>query len=62
MQTCSKTGISIPECACTSCLQRLLDEFAPEHIRVRRIEAGGPRQSPITLITRRLGRRPSNSA
>jgi hypothetical protein len=60
MQTCSKTGISIPECACANCLQRLLDEFAPEHIRVRRVEA--PRQSPITLITRRLGRRPSNSA
>jgi hypothetical protein len=62
MQTCSKTGISIPECACTSCLQRQLDEFAPEHIRVRRVAAEAPAHSPITLITRRLGRRPSNSA
>jgi hypothetical protein len=62
MQNCPQTGISIPECACTSCLQRQLDEFAPEHIRVRRLKGQAPAHSPITLITSRFGRRPSNSA
>jgi hypothetical protein len=61
MQSCSNTGLSIPECACPSCLERQLDQFAPERVRVRRIKPG-PRHSPITLMTRRFGRRPSNSA
>ena len=50
----------MPECACAQCLERQLEQFAPEHIRLRRIKP--PDQSPMTLITRRLGRRPSNSA
>lgn len=58
MQNCSRTGLSIPECACPACLERQLDQFAPEGIRVRKVK----RQSPITLITSRFGRPPSNSA
>jgi hypothetical protein len=35
MSNCPHTGISIPECACAKCLQRQLEEFAPELMRVR---------------------------
>ena len=37
MQTCSDTGIAIPECSCTRCLARQLDQFAPEQMRVQRV-------------------------
>jgi hypothetical protein len=36
MSICPNTGISIPECACAHCLQRQVEEFAPELMRVRR--------------------------
>ena len=42
MQICPDTGISIPECACTQCLQRQLDQFAPARIRVRRVRSHDP--------------------
>ena len=51
----------MPECACAHCLGRQLDQFAPEHIRLRRVTPV-TNHSPMTLITRRLSRRPSNSA
>jgi hypothetical protein len=50
----------MPECACAHCLERQLDQFAPEHIKLRRIKPVD--QSPMTLISKRFGRRPSNSA
>jgi hypothetical protein len=62
MTICPNTGLAIPECACTRCLERQLDQFAPEHVRVRRLNGQAPSHSPITLITTRFGRRPSNSA
>jgi hypothetical protein len=65
MEICPDTGLSVPECACPRCLERQLDEFAPQLIRVRRVAARQPPRrpySPITLISRRFGRRPSNSA
>jgi hypothetical protein len=61
MQNCPNTGLSVPECACPSCLERQFDQFAPEYIRVRRVRPEH-RHSPITLITSRFGRPPSNSA
>jgi hypothetical protein len=60
IQICPETGIAIPECSCVSCTERQLEQFAPERIRVRRSKR--LRHSPITLITSRFGRRPSNSA
>jgi hypothetical protein len=36
MSICPHTGLSIPECACAQCLQRQIEQFAPEFIRVRR--------------------------
>ena len=51
----------MPECACARCLERQLEQFAPEHIRLRRNSAPAT-HSPMTLITSRLSRRPSNSA
>jgi hypothetical protein len=42
MQNCPNTGISIPECACPLCLERQLDQFAPERIRVRRVRSHDP--------------------
>ena len=62
MDICPNTGIAIPECACTRCLERQLDQFAPEHIRIRSMKGQAPGHSPITLITSRFGRPPSNSA
>ena len=61
MQNCTNTGLAIPECACAHCLERQMEQFAPEHIRIRRQGAPGA-QSPMTFITSRLSRRPSNSA
>jgi hypothetical protein len=61
MPNCSNTGLAMPECACAGCLQRQLEQFAPEHIRVRRQSAPAS-HSPMTLMTSRLSRRPSNSA
>jgi hypothetical protein len=42
MQTCANTGLSIPECACPLCLERQLDQFAPQRIRVRRLSHHDP--------------------
>ena len=42
MQTCPNTAIAIPECSCTRCLARQLDQFAPEQMRVRRAPVHDP--------------------
>ena len=42
MQICPSTGLAIPECACPHCLERQLDQFAPERIKVRRIRSHNP--------------------
>jgi hypothetical protein len=35
MLTCRGTGLSIPECACNGCIERQLEQFAPELLRIR---------------------------
>jgi hypothetical protein len=42
MSLCPNTGLSIPECACANCLQRQVEQFAPELIRVRRSREHDP--------------------
>jgi hypothetical protein len=42
MSICPHSGLSIPECACARCLQRQLEEFAPELMRVRRVRGHDP--------------------
>jgi hypothetical protein len=42
MSICPHTGLSIPECACARCLERQLEQFAPELIRLRRIRGHDP--------------------
>jgi hypothetical protein len=42
MDTCRHSGISIPECACPACLERLLDTFAPAQFRIRRTRIHDP--------------------
>ena len=42
MQTCPNTGIAIPECSCTGCLARQLDQFAPERMRVQKSPVHDP--------------------
>jgi hypothetical protein len=37
MSICPNTGLTIPECACTRCLERQLEQFAPERLRVRTV-------------------------
>jgi hypothetical protein len=36
MQTCPDTGVAIPECCCSRCVERQLDQFAPGRIQVTR--------------------------
>jgi hypothetical protein len=36
---CEVTGLSMPECSCGRCVERLLEEFAPTAMIVRRVEA-----------------------
>jgi hypothetical protein len=43
MSNCEHTGLSIPECACARCIERQLDQFAPEMLRFR------PRHDPLLL-------------
>jgi hypothetical protein len=62
METCPETGLFRPECCCAHCLARQLEQFAPEQIRIRNLKQPRSAHSPITLITSRFGRRPSNSA
>ena len=39
---CTVTGISIPECACAVCTERMLHQFAPERIRIREVRSHDP--------------------
>ena len=34
MSNCEHTGLSIPECACNRCIERQLDRFAPEMLKI----------------------------
>jgi hypothetical protein len=63
MQICPNTSLSIPECACPLCLERQLDQFAPQRIRVRRLSSHDPLRldevrSPVALppVSVRLNR------
>lgn len=42
MSICPDTGLSIPECCCAGCVQRQLEQFAPELIQVRRYRGHDP--------------------
>jgi hypothetical protein len=63
MQICNDTGLSIPECACPRCLERQLDRFAPEKIRVRKASGHDPLRlsevrslAPLPPVSERLYR------
>jgi hypothetical protein len=55
MTVCPHTGLTIPECSCQACVQRQLADVTPLPVKQPQ------RHSPISLITSRFGRRPSNS-
>lgn len=42
MSLCPYTGIAIPECACTHCVERQLEQFAPQLISFRRTRGHDP--------------------
>jgi hypothetical protein len=42
MQNCPDTGIAIPECCCSRCLERQLDQFAPGRERMQRMPVHDP--------------------
>jgi hypothetical protein len=42
MSICPNTGLTIPECACRRCVERQLEQFAPERVRVRAAPAAQP--------------------
>jgi hypothetical protein len=42
MSICPNTGLTIPECACPRCVERQLEQFAPERLRVRAVPAAPP--------------------
>jgi hypothetical protein len=44
MSICPHTGLCVPECSCTRCIQRQLDEFAPG-----RAALGAGRHDPLIL-------------
>jgi hypothetical protein len=63
MSICPHTGLSIPECACAQCLQRQLEQFAPESIQVRRVRGHDPlriekvrSKRPLPPVSERLKR------
>ncbi|MFN8161101.1 MAG: hypothetical protein U0R52_08705 [Solirubrobacterales bacterium] len=35
-QLCRTTGLTVPECCCSGCIERQLERFAPEGLRFRR--------------------------
>ena len=57
MSICPRTGISIPECSCSACLQEQVRRYMPGilGIEVRAIRAGG-------AVTEHTPRRPSRAA
>jgi hypothetical protein len=64
MSICQDTGLSIPECACSHCIERQLEQFAPEMVSIRRTHdpllLGEARSSasPLAPVSERL-RRPA---
>jgi hypothetical protein len=44
MAICGHSGLSIPECACSRCIERQLEQFAPQMLTVRRV-----RHDPLQL-------------
>lgn len=47
---CEQTGLSVPECSCSACLESMLAEFSPDllagEIRVTRLAAERPGERP----------------
>jgi hypothetical protein len=37
MSNCPNTGLTVPECSCTRCIERQLEQFAPERTEIRRV-------------------------
>ena len=37
MSICPNTGLTLPECSCVACLQRQLEQFAPDRMSLRRM-------------------------
>jgi hypothetical protein len=50
MDTCSRTGLSVPECSCAACVEAMLRRFQPElltgEIRITRTSDHPPRPLP----------------
>ncbi|MGZ8666169.1 MAG: hypothetical protein ACXWZM_03535 [Solirubrobacterales bacterium] len=36
MSNCPNTGLTVPECSCTRCIERQLEQFAPDRAALRR--------------------------
>jgi len=55
MDTCSRTGLSVPECSCAACVEAMLRRFQPElltgEIRITRTADGPP--APLRDRSRR---------
>lgn len=49
--TCPQTGLGRPECSCPTCIQALLDQFAPRDARVTAGRQGIFRPLPDRLPT-----------
>ena len=37
MPNCPNTGLTVPECSCVSCLERQLEQFAPDRMSIQRM-------------------------
>lgn len=37
MSTCPNTGLTVPECSCSRCIERQLERFAPDGLMIRRV-------------------------
>lgn len=37
MSNCPNTGLTVPECSCSSCIERQLAQFAPDRLTIRRV-------------------------
>jgi hypothetical protein len=37
MANCPNTGLTVPECSCAPCIERQLEQFAPEGLFIRRV-------------------------
>jgi hypothetical protein len=48
MSICSRTGLSVPECSCPDCVQRMLAAFQPERYAEAEIRITRTASAPAT--------------